>query len=126
VLKPGGMLVLTCPDLQSVCVLVAEDKLDDPAYLSGAGPIAPHDILYGHRPALERGNLFMAHRTGFTAKTMAKALADGGFQSSRVSRGQSFDLWVLAYPEEATPERMASDATVCFPKDLLLESPPVS
>jgi predicted SAM-dependent methyltransferase len=27
VLKPDGFVVITCPDLQSVCALVAEDKL---------------------------------------------------------------------------------------------------
>src|SRR4051812_37274779 len=41
VLKPDGFLVVTCPDLQSVCALVAEDMLNEPAYISPAGPIAP-------------------------------------------------------------------------------------
>jgi len=50
VLKPDGFAVITCPDLQAVCALVAEDKLTEPAYTSPAGPIAPLDILYGHRP----------------------------------------------------------------------------
>lgn len=52
VLKPEGFAVITCPDLKSVCALVAEDKLTEPAYQSEAGPIAPLDILYGHRPRL--------------------------------------------------------------------------
>ncbi|MDP4617407.1 MAG: methyltransferase domain-containing protein, partial [Burkholderiaceae bacterium] len=62
VLKPDGFFVVTCPDLQSVCKLIAEDKLTDTAYTSPAGPIAPLDILYGHRPAMAKGNLYMAHR----------------------------------------------------------------
>ncbi|WPL20233.1 class I SAM-dependent methyltransferase [Thiorhodovibrio frisius] len=62
VLKPNGFAVITCPDLQSVCALVAEDKLTEPAYTAPAGPIAPIDILYGHRPSLARGNLYMAHK----------------------------------------------------------------
>ena len=41
VLKDDGFLVVTCPDLQSVCGLVAQDKLTEPAYQSPAGPIAP-------------------------------------------------------------------------------------
>ena len=49
VLKPDGFAVITCPDLQAVCALVAEDKLTEPAYTSPAGLIAPLDILYGHR-----------------------------------------------------------------------------
>src|SRR3990167_8358112 len=50
VLREDGFVVITCPDLQSVCALIAEDKLTEPAYTSPAGPIAPLDILYGHPP----------------------------------------------------------------------------
>ena len=32
VLKPDGFFVVTCPDLQSVCKLIAEDKVTEPAY----------------------------------------------------------------------------------------------
>ena len=56
VLSPDGFVVITCPDLQSVCALVAEDKLTEPAYTSPAGPITPLDILFGHRPLMVRGN----------------------------------------------------------------------
>ncbi|SMP82757.1 Methyltransferase domain-containing protein [Desulfonatronum zhilinae] len=38
VLKPDGFLVVTCPDLQSVCTLIAENKLTEPAYTTPAGP----------------------------------------------------------------------------------------
>ena len=79
VLKPGGFVIITCPDLQSVCALVAEDKLTDEAYLSPAGPIAPIDILYGHRPAMANGNVFMAHRCGFTKKVLTGSLQAAGF-----------------------------------------------
>ena len=79
VLKPDGFVVITCPDLQSVCALIAEDKLTDPAYTSPAGPSAPLDILYGHRPAMARGNLYMAHRCGFTQKVLIGTLRASGF-----------------------------------------------
>jgi predicted SAM-dependent methyltransferase len=46
VLAPDGFVVITCPDLQSVCALVAEDKLTEAAYISPAGPISPMDMLY--------------------------------------------------------------------------------
>ena len=41
VLKPDGFALITCPDLQSIAALIADDKLEDPAYTSPAGPIAP-------------------------------------------------------------------------------------
>lgn len=97
VLKPDGILVLTCPDLQSVCRLIAEDRLTETAYVSPAGPIAPLDILYGHRPQLAAGNLFMAHHTGFTVRTLAEALRSAGFCSvAGRSRSLSLDLWIVA------------------------------
>ncbi len=82
VLRPDGFLVVTCPDLQAVCRLVAEDKLLEPAYTAPAGPIAPLDILYGHRSPMARGNLYMAHRCGFTQRVLDGTLrVEGGFAS---------------------------------------------
>ena len=66
VLKPDGFTLIKLPDLQEVARHVAEGKLEDPLYISPMGPIAPLDILFGHRPSLVGGNAFMAHRTGFT------------------------------------------------------------
>jgi len=99
VLDDQGFAVITCPDLQSVCALVAEDKLTEPAYTAPAGPIAPLDILYGHRPPMARGNLYMAHRCGFTEKVLRGTLQAAGFKSvATMARGRApyFDLWALA------------------------------
>lgn len=97
VLKPGGFLVVTCPDLQTVCQLVAEDKLNDAAYSSRAGPITPLDILYGHRAALAAGHHSMAHKCGFTLKTLTQALHQAGFAASAGKRRlRGLDLWVVA------------------------------
>jgi SAM-dependent methyltransferase len=102
VLKSGGFALITLPDLQRAAELVAEDKLDETAYQSPAGPIAPLDMLYGHRASLARGNLFMAHKTGFTAKTLGQALVRANFDKVRVKRGDAFDLWAVAYkPDES-------------------------
>jgi len=86
VLRPDGFTVITCPDLQAVCALVAEDKLTETAYTSPAGPIAPLDILYGHRPPMARGNLFMAHRCGFTQKVLTGTLQGSGFATVAATR----------------------------------------
>ncbi len=101
VLKPGGVVLLTMPDLQRVAELIVQDKLDEPAYVSPAGPIAPLDILYGHRPQIAMGNVFMAHRTGFTARTLTQVLVNAGFERVKVERGKSFDLWAVGYKPQA-------------------------
>jgi SAM-dependent methyltransferase len=113
VLKPDGFLVVTCPDLQSVCALIAEDKLTETAYTSPAGPIAPIDILYGYRPSLAKGNLYMAHRCGFTQKVLAGTLQAHGFVNvASMKRGTpGYDLWALATKqamEEATLRELAA------------------
>ncbi len=97
VLAPGGFALITCPDLQSVAALVAANKLLEPAYTSPAGPITPLDILYGHRPPMAAGNLFMAHRCGFTRDVLVATLQAAGFaQVAASQRPQVFDLWALA------------------------------
>jgi len=97
VLKPKGAAVITCPDLQSVCELVAQDQLTDTAYESPAGPIAPIDILYGFRSSMARGNLYMAHRCGFTEKVLTATLRAAGFEeTASIKRGSPyFDLWIV-------------------------------
>lgn len=96
VLRPGGFALITLPDLQRVAELVAQDRLADPAYISPAGPIAPLDMLYGHGAAIAAGNHFMAHRTGFTARTLEAALVAARFDSVRVVRDDSYALWATA------------------------------
>jgi len=118
VLKPDGFLVVTCPDLLSVCQLVAEDKLTEAAYVSPAGPIAPLDILYGHRPAMAKGNLFMAHRCGFTQKVLTGTLQAAGFQSVAAlarSRAPFFDLWAVASKSVRGEDEMRALAKAHIP-----------
>ncbi len=117
VLKPGGFVIITCPDLQSVCALVAEDKLTDEAYLSPAGPIAPIDILYGHRPAMTNGNLFMAHRCGFTKKVLTGSLQAAGFDMVLpIQRAHpAYDLWAVAALAPISEQEVVAIANQHFP-----------
>jgi predicted SAM-dependent methyltransferase len=98
VLRPDGFVVITCPDLQSVAALIAEDRLMDTAYMSPAGPITPIDILYGHRQQIAEGNLFMAHRCGFTRRVLEGTIRAAGFVAvASVARpAPYFDLWAVA------------------------------
>lgn len=116
ILKPDGVALITLPDLQEIARLIADNKLDEPAYVSPAGPIAPLDMLYGFRPSMAQGNLFMAHRTGFTAKTLAQALLQAGFAMVSVQREQSaFNLWAIGFCSEPTPEQLATAQNLMFP-----------
>jgi hypothetical protein len=117
VLNDDGFALITCPDLQSVCRLIAEGRLTDPAYNSPVGPITPLDILYGHRPQLAAGNMYMAHHCGFTRKSLQTALCSAGFKSVAArARPGAFDLWALASKKPRTEGRMRNLALEYFPE----------
>jgi len=117
VLSANGFGVLTCPDLQSVCALVADGKLTETAYTSPAGPIAPIDIIFGHRQAMAKGNLYMAHRSGFTEKVLVATLQAAGFSAviSRRRPAPFFDLWAVAKKGPADEAGMRALAAAHFP-----------
>jgi SAM-dependent methyltransferase len=103
VLRDDGLALITCPDLKAVAALIAQDRLDDVAHHSPAGPISPLDIVYGHRPSLAAGNLYMAHRFGFTETTLRKALLDSDFATvAAISRPAALDLWALGFKTPRT------------------------
>lgn len=118
VLKPDGFAVITCPDLQSVAALVAEDKLTIPAYQSPAGPIAPLDMIFGHRASVASGNTFMAHHCGFTQKVLSATLQVAGFTSLAAKRRPHphYDLWVLATVSPVDETGLKELAAAHFPR----------
>lgn len=118
ILKPDGFLVVTCPDLQAVCAAVAEDRLLEPLYTAPCGAIAPFDMLYGLRSAMASGNLFMAHRCGFTAKTLIGTLQANGFGPAAYSkRGHpAYDLWALATRVGTASDQLRSLALEHLPR----------
>ena len=110
VLNDDGFVVLTCPDLQTVCEAIVKDQLLEPLYQSPAGPISPIDILYGHRGFIAQGNTYMAHRGGFTAKSLTQVFLESGFkQVLTAKRAAAYDLWIFAskieYPESIAKEK---------------------
>jgi len=116
VLNADGIAIITCPDLRSICALVVNDSLTEAAYMSSVGPIAPIDVLYGHRVPMANGNLYMAHRTGFTQKTLANALSEAGFQAVVTDvRPQHFDIWAVATKSPRSNQELIELAGDHFP-----------
>ncbi len=116
-LKPSGFTLITCPDLKSVCSEVAQDKLLEPLYESLNGEsISPIDIIYGHRKYIKQGNVFMAHKCGFTQKALISVLHQSGFiQVISKTRPLEFDIWALASCKEWDSEKIKSTAKKLFP-----------
>lgn len=116
VLKPEGFAVITCPDLQAVARIIAEDRLMEAAYQSAAGPISPHDILYGHGAALAAGHHYMAHKCGFTLKSLTAALQAAGFRTiAGTCRAHGLDIWVVASKSPLAEPDIRKLAGLIFP-----------
>lgn len=72
VLRADGFLCVIVPDLQTVAQYVAADRLHEALYQSPAGPVTPHDILFGFGAAIASGRTSMAHRCGFTPSMLQR------------------------------------------------------
>ena len=104
ILKPEGFVYLKVPNLQEIAEFIVADGADRPAYQSDAGPIAPLDMIYGHRGAIAAGYVYMAHRTGFTPHILQRILTDAGVAAGALKRQAYMELSALAF-------KSASDGT---------------
>lgn len=93
VLRPGGEALIATPDLQGVAAVIATGRLHERLYRSEAGDISPLDVVYGLQSDIENGREYMAHRTGFTVRTLGRALLQAGFVRVQASRGADYALW---------------------------------
>jgi hypothetical protein len=65
---------------------------------------------------MARGNLYMAHRCGFTQKVLAGTLQAAGFGSViTMARPRVFDLWALATKSVCDEQMLRSLAGQHFP-----------
>lgn len=102
VLKDGGFAQIAVPSLTRALDAMRERSLDigDVWYRTSAGsPITFHDVLYGWGHAMEAGNLFYAHKCGFTRISLGDALLKAGFAGVRIGE-DAFNLVAMAYKAE--------------------------
>lgn len=97
VLKPDGLLLLVCPDLQAAAEMVAQDKLFDVAYAD----IRPYDIIFSHQGLVAQGRAqghsFMEHKSGYTLSVLRQLVSEAGFAVHAGMRLRArFELWLLA------------------------------
>lgn len=103
ILKDDGFCVITCPDVESVCARIAFGSLTKTLYQSPAGPITALDILYGHAASVARGEVHMAHKTGFDLRLLGARLKQAGFTRYFGRRRRQFmDLWFIAFKGEVS------------------------
>ncbi len=65
------------------------------------------DVIYGYGVEIERsGQDFFAHKTGFTSKSLTKALHKAGFSMAFVGRG-NLEINAIAFKGEPDPAARA-------------------
>jgi ubiquinone/menaquinone biosynthesis C-methylase UbiE len=106
VLKPGGGVHIIVPDIMAV-MRAALDKsldIDDVLYQSSLGPILVSDVLYGYGKQIEESGVeFFAHKTGFSQRSLTKALLQAGFGHIHVAEG-SYSVTAVAFKYEISPD----------------------
>ena len=117
VLKDDGIVVITCPDIQSVGEALASDKSLEPLYDSPMGGVTAIDILYGHRETTNDGNIFALHKCGFTYSTLDAVFFQAGFEA-RVGgrRPDAFDLYLVAFKQRKPDNELKKIATNFLPQ----------
>ena len=116
VLKNDGIVVMYCPDLQSVSESVVNDKLLEPLYKTSNGiPISPIDIIYGWRAPIAEGNHYMAHKCGFTYSVLDRVFSEAGFKARYGGRNPiAFELFIVAFKKELSEEEIKKIADPFF------------
>jgi hypothetical protein len=104
-LKPDGFADIRVHDLGAILAETVRRGLDieDTLYTAPAGPVTVRDVIFGYGPAIARpGGERHAHRTGFTQKSLARALVVAGFGYVLRRPGRALELSVLAFREAPT------------------------
>ena len=117
VLNEDGIAVVKCPDIQTVCELIAQDKLLELLYESEMGPIYPIDVIYGNRWQIQNGNEYMAKKVGFTYSALNASFAEAGFKARYGGRMpfNGGELNIVAFKQKKSEEEIKKIANPIFP-----------
>ena len=112
VLKPNGFADIRVPDMTAVlrAMVTGNMDIDDVLYISPAGPISVHDVIYGWGAEIERSGVdFYAHKRGFTVKSLTSALEQSGFARIMTAvTATGFEIRALAFKSEPTDAQIAT------------------
>ena len=108
VLNEDGIALVKCPDIQTVCELIAQDKLLEFLYESDIGPVYPIDVIYGNRKQIQNGNEYMAKKVGFTYSALNGAFAEAGFKARYGGRMPNYggELALVAFKQKIPEEQI--------------------
>ncbi len=105
VLKPAGFAHIAVPNMNAVFEAIVKGNRDinEIWYKSAGGPISFHDVIYGWGAQVSNGNLHYCHKTGFTEKSLAKALRVG-FRQVMTATDDYGNLYAFAFKSKPSKE----------------------
>ena len=118
VLNNDGLVFIRCPDIQTVCEAVVQDKLLEPLYETKDGhQISPIDILFGNRQEIVSGNEYMSKKCGFTYSALDRRFSEAGFKARYGGRipFNGGELALVAFKQKKSEEEIKKIANPFFP-----------
>lgn len=99
VLKSDGHAHIVVPDMDYVIkdYVLKQADINDTAYMAGTIKITYHDIIYGWGKMISNGNLFYAHKCGFTSKSITKLLKQVGFKTVLTACDGFSNIYAFAF-----------------------------
>jgi len=99
VLKPKGFAYVAVPNLTALFrdVVVGCHDIHDTWYKAGPHSFSFHDVLYGWGKQVASGNEHYCHRTGFTEKSLGRALRAAGFVGVNTAPDRIGNLFAFAF-----------------------------
>lgn len=91
ILKDGGVLIATVPDMQLAATFAAHDELEAAIYTSPAGAITALDMLFGFQKTIATGDTPRQHRSGYSLTSFGNFMRDCGLCNLSITR-QAYDL----------------------------------
>ena len=107
VLKSTGFAHIAVPDLLALMetVVTQHKDIDDTWYIPPAGPISFHDVLYGWGKQIVQGNHYFCHKTGFSEKSLTKALKQARF-TKVYTASDGCNLYAFAFKSKPTKAQL--------------------
>jgi hypothetical protein len=103
VLKPTGFAYVIVPDLGQVLASMKDRDILDTLYMTSGGAVTFHDVLYGWNKVMAQGNLFFAHKCGFTEQSLSKAMLRS-FAKVYTAPDGSFNLHAYGFKQAPKKE----------------------
>jgi len=106
VLKKDGFAHIAVPDMGCLFEQVRGKDIDDKWYSASGAAVTFHDVIYGWGQLVSQGNLYYSHKTGFTQKSLGKAVRAAGFKSVYVAPDGFGNLFAYGFKSKPSPDKL--------------------